>query len=251
MSSRSLRSAKLSLGIAVSEPKVGLDPALILGSDEMVLVRIISRCRPLISRIALDAPFIRIDLRERRYAPLIALPAPFSQVLKALETHYLARSLRVLPAVACLSRGWADAVSEFVNDVPNTGEGISPSELRRIKRAARDLDISFLAPDFMREGIALLGHFDMTDYVDEEDVEESSHSKFGRVLHGMALAFKRHFDLDDIDIDEALKQLFSSVACAYKKFLVVKTVEAKAKMCASNGSSKLWLEKCMVSKIVE
>jgi hypothetical protein len=113
-----------------------------------------------------------------------------------------------------------------------------------------NLDLSFLRKDFCENGQLLLGHFDMEDYFDEEELEEMGHDKMGRVLNAMAIAFKNEFDLDGVD--EALAMLFDAVAAAYKKFLVVKACEAKALLVSNaNPSTNPWLEKCCVSKVVD
>ena len=115
---------------------------------------------------------------------------------------------------------------------------------------SRDLDLGWLKDDFVESGQHLLGLFDMEEYVDSDQLDQSGHAKMGRVLQAMAIAYMKEVGCDDgeITMDAALEKIFASTAIAYKKFLVVKTVEAKAK---GAGVTSFWTEKSMVSKVIE
>ena len=177
---------------------------------------------------------------------LMLTPELMSLVLKGLPTHDSVQCR--LREVACLSRGWAIAIAEFVNDV---GCGISPAILRSIKRASHRLDLEFLREDFKESADHLLAKIDMTEYIDEDDLDELGHAKLGRALICMAIGFMNEFGA--ADVASAVDLMFDAVAGAYKKFLVVKAVETKLKDQALPGGAGLniWSEKCMVTKIVE
>lgn len=207
-----------------------------------------------------DAPWSRARLPVKDPALMLS-PELLTLVFKQSEHEtsiigsvYFQPALGVLPELACLSRGWATAVSEFVNDGA-AGAGVAPPELRRIKGVARELDLSFLKADFQENAHVLLGHFDMSEYYTEDEIEASGHSQMGRVLQAMGIAFMKQFGADTVD--EAVSELFDTVARAYKKFLVVKTVEVKSKSKAKTKDKAaapnvdMWGEKCMVSKIID
>ena len=165
------------------------------------------------------------------------------------------KNITNLPRIALLSRGWADGISEFVNDGASDA-GVDPTQLRKIKAAAQKLDLGFLAPDFVETAHRDLGEFDMTEHVDEEELDARGHDHTGSVLNAIMLAYQKEFVDDDPEAEmnrvDVLIQLFVSVQRAYKKFLVVKTIETLAKnKPPANYEETPWAEKCCASPLIE
>ena len=130
------------------------------------------------------------------------------------------------------------------------------------------LDLGFLREAFVKAATAQLGTFDMDEYVPDDDygdpdaiddacdevvigANEEGEPRIGSVLLGLLMAYKKKFDVDYyMARDVALLKLAGYVEQAYKKFLVVKTVEAHAKA-AGNLGACAWTEKCMASTVID
>jgi len=135
--------------------------------------------------------------------------------------------------------------------VTNTVDSVVPAErLRDMKRYIRTLDLSFLHTVFMSLAPHELGHVDLAEFMDPNDFSPEEGSMIP-VVYAMALAYKKEFSAAVKCTDaDALSAITAATAEAYKKFLVVKAVEAIVADAGPAGGLR-WTEKCQASTVID
>jgi len=171
------------------------------------------------------------------------------------DTDSSNKLISVLKDLALKNKSWAAAICEFSCSGARDAH-VSAGELRIIKAQSSKINLSFLHEEFKLAAGADLGDFLLEDYVPGADAEEP-----GNVFKGMIWRFKKDFCTED-DTKEgfhalAEEQFVIAVERAYIKLLVIKSVETLAiarheeQLPSLRQPLNAWIEKCMVSKIVD
>ena len=148
----------------------------------------------------------------------------------------------LIAQAALVNQSFAASVSVIINAWAT--DVISPADLLRIKKSTLDLDLDFLREEWLKAADKQLGTIKPSDY--GVDSENDNRYDFTLVLF---TAFTDEFPTD-VSFAQVMKALAGHVECAYKKLLVVKTVETLAQS-KSVPATSLWSEKCVVTKIVD
>lgn len=161
------------------------------------------------------------------------------------------------PGIACLSSSYRDAIGEITNDTAMDIQ-IDAATLKSIKATARGLDLKFTEAAFFKTALRDLGEFDLMDYgVDEEEFDDFDEEHIGAVIRAIMMAFKARYDAASDD-KTAIAAIYKATVSAYRKFMVVKTVETLIKkridatgVLQSATFETKWLEKSMASPLID